>query len=203
MNKINDLVSVGKGAAQDVGDILKNGVSQLGFLKPLAYIMGGATLAAGLLEFLGVKLSKGFWKQLLIFAAIIGVIVSMSQLLDRHSAATAQKPGDQTVATSLTNPIPDDSGNVFRYPDPIHLGQMQNPANGVMMPGLVGGIPVSGSGSAIGQSGNYAFRVAPSVQGQSSSLTVESPESPASDSAANMRLKDAAVYNFLKTVPSH
>jgi len=201
MNSVKNLMSTLGGAAKDVFNIVKDGLSQLSFLKPLAFIMGGVVLFAGLLEMFGAKLSSTFWKQLLIFAAIIGVMVSVGQLISRQRTASTITSSDVTPQTNLTSPIPNDPNNVFSYPDPTHPGQMQNPATGVVMPETVGGMPVDGSESAIGQKGTYGFQVAPSAPGRATALTVVSPEPPPSNSAAEMRLKDGAIYNFLKQVP--
>ena len=127
-------------------------------------------------------------------------MVLVGELVSRQQATNAANTGDLRPQTEMTTPIPNDPNNVFSYPDPNRPGRMQSPASGVVIPQTVGGVPVDGSERLSGQRGIYGFTIAPWAAGQRPALTVTSPESPASDSAANMRLKDASVYNFLTTM---
>jgi len=199
---------------------LSDALSNLGFLKPFAYTMLGVTVVAGVLELLGIGLSKSFWKQLLIFAAIVGVMLSVGSVANQQTAKDQEtSSANIPPPNNLTTPVPTYPNNVFASNSAPDNSVVRVPnSTEVTLPNMVNGIPVDGFIPAIGQAGTYGYlstQVQPgnsqssSNQPGPSSIQVVSPEAPDSYSAQEMKLKtavadaDNAMFSFVQPMKPH
>jgi hypothetical protein len=196
---------------------VSKGSSALGFLKPLGTSLLGMTLIAGALELFGVGISKKLLMQLMIIAAILGVILSVGPLVFHQKTVDNTQLNQSTSQTSLDAPIEISPDNPFVAPSPTSSSNPQNPCGvtmsclpggSIVLPATLGGLPVDGSIPAIGQQGTYGYSRAPSstAGGQSQPLIVLSPEAPSSYSAQEINLKkaanaaaDAAMFDMIAT----
>jgi hypothetical protein len=190
----------------------------LSFLAPIAYSLLGVALLGGILELFGVHLGDA-WKQLLIMAAIVGVVMSVGQWVGAPSANDPQGTTGDLAPNALTTAVTVSPGNVFVPSSELNIRAApgilvncetdpfcENPVE-IRLSNTLNGLPVDGSIPAIGQNGAYSYWLTPHTPDnlQRPPIVVTSPEPPSSYSAQQLSLKkavdqaDVNMFNFIRT----